>query len=174
MSLSSRRRALMMPSGENLYYEAKTGCYYPKNLDITVTPPSAVGYMTNRYAYCSELETAVVRGVPSIGYGSGAGGGTFSNCPKLKSLILTDGCGSNAYIASESPMLENIQLGSIGHPVAAVYKSAFIRSGTSAPSKTITVYVDDSTQLPLANAPWAYTGASVVYRSATSGEVIEV
>lgn len=160
--------------GEKMYYEPQTGCYYPKNLDITVTPPSTAGFMTSRYAYCSELETAIVRGTSSIGNSSGAGASVFARCPKLKSIILTDGCGSNTYIAEGSPILENIQLGSIGHPVTAIYRNAFNQSGTSAPSKTITVYVADDATLPLANSPWGYTNATVIYRSATSGEVIEV
>ena len=108
----ARRRALFDRRARHLFYQPETGCFYPRNLDITVTPGSGSGYMEKRYAKCSELETAIVRGVPSIGYASGAGGGTFSDCPKLRSLILTDGCGGNTYIASASPLLENIQLGS--------------------------------------------------------------
>lgn len=174
MSLASRRRALMGPNGEEILYEPKTGCYYTNPLDITIS-----GYVYNsgclakRYARCSYLTEATIRGTNVIGR-SGDGNQCFNDNPLLEKVNLPGGCSSDSYIAESCPKLSEVTLGSVGHAVTAIYRNAFNKSGASAESKTITVYVNDSATLPLNNAPWGLTGATVIYRSATTGEVIEV
>lgn len=159
------------PKGEKLYYEPKTGAFYPKKLDITITYQQRYS-LTRRYAFCSELEEATLRG--SFNLTSGWGENCFSNCPKLRRLYLPTFTATNSYIAAYSPMLELVELGSIGHPVSGMYYNSFSGSGGSVTGeKTVTVYVADTTTIPLANAPWGLTGATVIYRSSTTGEIRE-
>lgn len=174
MTLMERRRALMGPNGEKILYEPKTGCYYTNPLDITISGyVNNSGYLAKRYAGCSYLTEATIRGTNVIGR-SGDGNQCFNRNPLLEKLNLPGGCGTNSYIAEECPKLSEITLGSVGHAVTGIYSNAFRSSGTSAESKTITVYVSDSATLPLNNAPWGLTGATVIYRSATTGEIREV
>ncbi len=174
MSLESRRRALMGPNGEEILYEPKTGCYYTNPLDITISGyVGNSGELASRYARCSYLTEATIRGTSVIGR-SGDGNDCLSYNPLLEKVNLPRGCGTNSYIAQSCPKLSEVTLGSVGHAVTGLYYNAFRNSGTSAESKTITVYVSDSATLPLTSAPWGLTGATVIYRSATTGEVIEV
>lgn len=174
MSLASRRRALMGPNGEEILYEPSTGCYYTNPLDITISGyVNNSGFLSRRYAHCSYLTEATIRGTNVIGKSSD-GVQCFNDNPLLEKVNLPGGCGSNTYIAEACPKLSEVTLGSVGHAVTAIYYNAFRNSGASAKSKTITVYVSDSATLPLDKAPWGLTGATVIYRSATTGEVIEV
>lgn len=172
-NLTDRRRALLAPGGEKLYYNERTGCFYPKNLDMTIDGSRYVrNSLAGRYAYCENLESAVFRGIGSIGT-NGHGGYPVNDCPNLKKLELPKGCGGDTYIAASCAKLESVVLGSVGFPVSAIYYNAFSGSGTAAAEKTITVYVKDDAALPLAYAPWGYTGAAVVYRSSATGEIRE-
>lgn len=174
MTLMQRRRALMGPNGEKILYEPKTGCYYTNPLDITISGyVNNSGELASRYARCSYLTEATIRGTNVIGQ-SNQGQGCLSFNPLLEKVNLPGGCGTNSYIAESCPNLSEVTLGSVGHAVTGIYSNAFRNSGASAESKTITVYVNDSATLPLTNAPWGLTGATVIYRSATTGEVIEV
>lgn len=174
MTLMQRRRALMGPNGEEILYEPKTGCYYTNPLDITISNYSLnSGTLSNRYRYCRYLTDATIRGTNIIGR-SNDGNDCLSNNPLLEKVNLPGGCHKESYIARSCPLLKDVTIGSVGHAVTGLYNNAFRDSGTSAESKTITVYVSDSATLPLTNAPWGLTGATVIYRSATTGEVIEV
>lgn len=169
--MSDRRRLMLSPNGEKLYYEPKTGAFYPKKLDITITNQQR-NCLTRRYAYCSELEEATLRG--SVNLSSGWGDNCFSTCPKLRRLYLPTFTDSNSYIAANCPMLELVEIGSLGHPVSSIYYNSFSGSGGSVTGeKTVTVYVADTTTIPLAHAPWGLTGATVIYRSSTTGEIRE-
>jgi len=171
-SLTDRRRVLLSKQGKSLFLNEKTGQYYPKHLDVTLSdvPNNVIAY---RWIYCDKLESAIVRGTNKVGY-SMNGEKAFSGCPKLRTLVLPSGCGGTTIIASGCNLLSEVVLGSIGHPVSGLYSMAFTQSGTSAADKSITIYVDDSASLPLAYAPWGLTGAEVIYRSATTGEIMEV
>ena len=170
-----RRRALLGPKGEKLYFNEYTGAYYPKVVDFTPKSNSINNaLMGGRYIWCSELEEVTIRGYTLIGR-NGDGGGPFSNCSKLKKLIITYGCtAGNTVIAKNCPLLQEIQIGSVGHVGYTLYSGSFSNCGGSAPSKTMTIYVADTTTIPLSGAPWGYSGATVIYRSSTTGEIREV
>lgn len=180
MTVLDRRRALMgvQEGGETLYINEYTGQYYPKNLDFTDSSPSTTvnERFTRRWLLCQELETAKVTLTQRLGAIGSNGGGSeaFSRCPKLKTLEIVNGVGSSTYLASYCPMLQTVILGSIGHPVSGAYSNAFLNSGGSASNKTLTIYVSDDTTIPLSGAPYGLTGATVIYRSATTGEIKEV
>lgn len=170
--MSDRRRLMMSPNGEKLYYEPRTGAFYPKKLDITITNQKRL-CLAHRYAYCSELEEATLRGYVDLS--ANWGNNCFDDCPILRKLYVPGFADSNSYIAANCPMLEVVELGSLGHPVSSLYMGAFTGSGKSVTGeKSITVYVADTTAIPLANAPWGLTGAIVIYRSSTTGEIREV
>ena len=158
------------PSGEVYYQSPTTGAVYKKVMDVTIENFSRWSMGGSRYAYCNELEEFTLRGVPMFQ----ENGNVVSYCPKLKRAIFPDFTdGNNTYIARDCPLLEEIQIGSIGKAKStSFYASAF--SGSTNANLVITIYVADDATLPYANSPWGATNATVVYRSATTGEVITV
>lgn len=161
--------------GEKYYTSARNGCIYPRVLRIklptdgTQIPNYSQHY---RWAYCDKLEEVVIEEGSKAGIGvSTKGTNTFSSNNNLKRLELVDGVGSSANFAQDCPALSEVIIGSIGNPITSIASSAFARSGTSATNPSITVYVTDETTIPIASAPWGFTGATVIYRSSTSGEV---
>lgn len=80
--------------------------------------------------------------------------------------------GNFAYMFRECPSLKTAVFGSIGYPVTG-FSSAYTFS-YSAPSATITLYVSDDASLPLSGSPWGGGTMTFIYRSATTGEVIEI
>lgn len=173
MTLMQRRRALMGQAGNEPIYDKYTGIWYPKKLNIIIDN-SISQKLRYKYAYAQHLEEAIVSGY--IGFGVSNGGeNAFSNCPNLRKLYLPTQGSTSSNIAAGCPKLEKVILGSIGHPISSLYSRTFGESGGSVTGeKTITVYVNDSTTIPLASAPWGLTGATVIYRSATTGEIREV
>lgn len=95
----------------------------------------------------------------------------FGNCTSLTHLYLPNTTVINSWIASGCTALQEVQIGSIGYPVTSIRASNPFERCTQA-GLTITVYVADDATLPLANQPWGATKATVVYRSATTGEVL--
>lgn len=168
--MMARRRVMMQ--GTQLYLNPLTGQYYPAILDFT-PESNATGQnnLSYRWIRCENLREATIRGYRLVGL-TGDGANAFSYCNNLQRLIITDGCtNGDGYIARNCPYLEYIQIGSIGHAAHRLYASAFQGSGGSAPSKTLVVYVTDDETIPVSGAPWGYTGATVIYRSATTGEI---
>lgn len=166
---------IMADNNGGLIYDEYCGMYYKPKMNIEVTTA-----LKARYQYAQLLEEVTVRGFKNIGSMSntvGSSSNTFSNCPKLKKLNCPDGLNTgNSYIAAACQLLEEVILGSVGHPTSTtLYSSAFSGSGGSVVGeKTITLYVSDTATLPATGAPWGLTGATVVYRSATTGEILEV
>ena len=172
MNLNKRRR-MLTKTGETLYFNPVTGQYYPRILDFTPTATYS-GTLSNRWARCTYLEEATIKNATSIGRANW-GNEPFEKCTNLKKLIITHGCSDgNTYIATGCPKLEYIQIGSIGHVNHKLYGSSFSGSGASAANKTLTVYVTDTETIPVSGAPWGFTGATVIYRSSTTGEIREV
>lgn len=170
--ISRRRRVLLGPSGEPVLYEPRTGCFYTNPLDITISgTDESTRELQRRFSKCSYLVDATLRG---YALGSAVSQDAFSSCPRLERLRITNGCSEVSFIARECPLLKEVTIGSVGYPVSALYRTAFSGSGNLASGKRITVYVADSTQIPLADAPWGLTDAAVIYRSATTGEIREV
>lgn len=100
----------------------------------------------------------------------------FSHCPALKTLVVENLYNIGHDFASYTPLLENVTFGKIGIPVKTISQIAF-RVTSREPriaQLTITIYVADDATLPLANSPWSATNATIIYRSATTGEVIPV
>ena len=162
--------------GEGEYFVSpKTGCVYPRVLHIKLSTygPDIPNFSQSfRWAYCDELEEVVVEEGSKVGIGfSTKGANTFTANNKLKRLELVDGVGVAENFARSCPALSEVIIGSIGNPITGMAGGAFGNSGTSATNPTITVYVTDETTIPLANAPWGLTGATVIYRSSTTGEV---
>lgn len=163
------------PKGGNLYFNERTGQYYPAHLDITlVNAPDKV--LSRRWAYCNELVTAKIAGTNKLGKGGTSGSEyPFVSCAKLERLEIPDSDGCNSFLATSCVKLSEVILGGIGKPVSGIYSNAFSASGTMVTGeKTITIYVADATTIPLADAPWGLTGATVIYRSSTTGEIREV
>lgn len=162
-----------------LLYTPRTGCFYPKILNISLTDPVRTA-LTGRYQYCDELKEATVAGSQTIGGGGyrDTGGSVFSSCGNLEKIALVDGyspTASQTYVAGDCPKLREVIIGSIGHPVTGtLYENAFRGSGGQSGGATMTIYVADDRELPLANAPYGLQNATVIYRSATTGEILEV
>lgn len=161
--------------GDEYFVSPKTGCIYPRILRIklsTYGPNIPNSSQLYRWAYCDELEEVVVEEGSKVGIGYPTKGcNTFNNNANLKRLELVDGVGTNDNFAQYCPALSEVIIGSIGNPITGMASGTFNHSGTSATNPTITVYVTDETTIPIANAPWSLTGATVIYRSSTTGEV---
>lgn len=68
--------------------------------------------------------------------------------------------------------LKTVQLGSIGHPVNSTVDSWNVPFGGCTQSDlTITLYVSDDTPIPFSGSPWGAANATIIYRSAATGEV---
>lgn len=180
MNILNRRMALMSQSGEKLFYNERTGAHYPKYLNITIVGGRGSGRVIDngvlnyRWAYCEELEEAIIDS-PLIA-GNTKGSNLFRGCPKLKRIELLGGItsGSNNF-AESCPYLETVILGSVGYPNGVLNNNTawlFRDSGKNANNKTITIYVDDNETIPFVGEPWGLTGATVIYRSATTGQVL--
>ena len=151
---------------EFLYADAN-GVYYKRIMDITITRNTWSG--GERWARLPELEEITVHGLTSETGGRNIN--QFSYNPNLKRLYLPDFTASNTYLAVQCPLLEEVVLGKVGTSVTSLIAS-YPFSGDTQSGLTITVYVADDASIPLANAPWGATNATIVYRSSTSGEVL--
>lgn len=152
--------------GEEIYSNPNTGAQYTKIIDINLSSfkPSAFGA---RWRYCSELEQITAVGVP--GAMGGGYGDYLSDCPKLKKAVLPSFGSSSTFVFRNDAALEEAQLGNVGKGVTSLAKYTF--SGCTNANLVITIYVADTTEIPLAEQPWGATNATIIYRSSTTGEV---
>ena len=90
----------------------------------------------------------------------------------LETLLLPKLQYSGHYWIRNAKGLKTVQLGSIGYPINGLGDYAFWNCTQN--DLTITVYVADDATLPVSKSPWGATNATIIYRSATTGEVIEV
>lgn len=99
------------------------------------------------------------------------GNNTFQNAKKLECVKfpkLSGKVGQYSMFFGCSGLKE-LQFGSIGYAVTEVaYSHTLFGSGV------YTFYVADDATLPLTNVPGDATNATIIYRSATTGEVIEL
>lgn len=160
-------------SGETTYYTS-SGMGYAKN---TVNPATSLFNVTYLYSAANSMETIEFpnfSGVPS-NY-------TFVNCANLKSIRFLGSvrpANSNFVRYTVASKLQEVQLGSVGHPAKSDAKWStamfgFFGGGTK---PTITVYVNAETLADVpdnikANQPWNASGSTVVYRSSNTGEVL--
>lgn len=158
---------------EEYYRVPSTGCIYPKVLDITLEGYSANNYGGRRWGYCSEMTEATIRGMTVL---NNMISPVFQSCKKLKKVKIPDASGSNnSFIVISSTAVEEIQIGSIGHAMTAIYGNAF--SGCTQSGLTITIYVNASSLADVPSnvkdrSPFGATNAEIVYRSSTTGEVL--
>lgn len=75
------------------------------------------------------------------------------------------------YVFRGNTALEKVQLGSIGHPVNSIAVYTF--SKCTSPF-ILTIFVDDNATIPLDGSPFEAKNATIIYRSATTGEVLTV
>ena len=163
--------------GESMIYNDRTGAYYKEVMDITLKGGRAGGQtldnfcLDRRWYYCEQLKKITIDS-PKIVL-STKGSRWLNNCSSLEEIVVLgvlDGAG--VQVAQDCPKLKTVVLGSIGYPCANnLTGTTFQNSGASAADKTITVYTSDSDSIPFSGAPFGLTGATVIYRSSTTGEV---
>ena len=164
-------------SGARMIYNEDTGAYYPEIMNIKIAGGRGSGknigngYLEKRWFGCSEMKEAIVDS-PKI-FLSTKGANEFSGCAKLEKMTILGGVDGAVNMAYNCPMLKNVVLGSVGYPCSNnINNTLFQASGGSAVGdKTVTVYVSDSDTIPFAGEPFGLTGATVIYRSSTTGEV---
>lgn len=180
-------------AGDNTYM-AETGSYamYKKVMDVTANgvpsmwgcteleefhAPNFNGELTaDTFRGCNNLRIVDIPNVKSV-----AGSFAFYGDTLLETLIFTklnnsrNGGWNNAGVFRNCTGLKNVQFGSVGYsayPTASNIYNAF--DGDTQNDLTITIYVPDDATLPISGQPWGATNATIVYRSITTGEVIEV
>ena len=94
-------------------------------------------------------------------YGTGC---AFYNCTGLETVDFPVFVSSSGNLScfNTCPNLQNVTLGSEGHPVQTLSQYTF--SGCTQSSLTITVYTQGGASL--ANSPWGATNATIVYEEA--------
>jgi hypothetical protein len=159
---------------DNPVYETKNGVMYQKN---TVLQTTAAACLESGFGFCgaSEMETFEApnnTSALSVTY-------CFAECAKLKRVILPKIKGEiKSYMCFRKnedqvggQSLEEIQLGSVGYPIASFQYD--LGSGIGQLTPTVTIYVADETELPLTKHPFGFTNGTIVYRSSVSGEIRE-
>ena len=156
---------------EEVFY-THNGVAYTKNMVIPVDKP--VLAMNGLYSHAIELESVALPNANSTGPTKPSlfGASTFDGCAKLRTAELPKAQFLGHYVFRNCLALESVQIGSIGFGATSIGSLCFY--GSTQKTMHITVYVADDAALPLANSPWGATNATVIYRSATTGEVMEV
>lgn len=170
----------MASSGSFAMYKKRMDCPYngTPNLDgcselEEIHAPVFAGRMSNFLRNCAKLKIVDIPGVTALG------AYIFSGCSQLEALNFPN-MSNDQYAWRDSATfrgctsLKNVQFGSIGHsayPVGESTRNPFAQCTQA--DLTITIYVPDDAELPIANQPWGATNATIVYRSVTTGEVIE-
>lgn len=156
--------AVPIPDVEDTWFSSE-GYMYTKNIfsgEVTYLRAGA-------YQRCTYLESAIFPNCASFG-----GAGICSYNPALKTVKFAKIREVLASTCRECPLLEEVELGSIGYPVTSI-ASVGLHNPTAA--FTVTVYVDAATlaDIPTAisdTAPWSAPNATIIYRNSTTGEVI--
>lgn len=142
-------------------------------------PDDIVSVGTYAFRYCTgitEIHLPLAQSIASFAYAgcrnlaaidlpsaTTVAGNAFSSCKALKSAILpqvTELTENSTF--SSCTALENVQLGSVGHPVSALAANTF--ASCTQTGLTITVYTTGGAEL--ANAPWGATNAMIIYKEA--------
>ena len=164
-------------------YWVQNGVPYVKNLTL---PGTTLRKINGFLQSAANLETVLSNATGSLGGGSGAQTivNYFRYCSKLKQVNFpyTTGIGSSyvEYFLGNCTALQTATFGSIGYPVSTFANTSYnqkVFSGTTQSSLTITIYVAATTLADIPTAitayqPWGATGATIVYRNSTTGEVI--
>lgn len=164
-------------------YWVQGGVPYVKNLTL---PGTSLKKINGFFQSAANLETVLSYATGSLGGGSGSSTivNYFRYCSKLKEVNFpyTTGIGSSyvEYFLGNCTALQTATFGSVGYPVSTFANTNYgqkVFTGTTQSSLTITIYVDATTLADIPTAittyqPWGATGATVVYRNSTTGEVI--
>lgn len=100
---------------------------------------------------------------------------TFMRCTNLREVNLPNCISWGAVLQfAWDTSLEKVTLGSIGHPITKTDPTTTNQFNSVKSGLVATFYVDDDEVIPWAGQPWGAANATIVYRSATTGEVIPV
>lgn len=157
-------------SGATVYNNQFGHCYLENlvlnNLATIVSNKTSV--INDMYVNCDQLKTVEMSGNNwNLNTSS-----VFSGCTALESAIINNVTVYGHYWFGGCTSLKTVQLGSIGFPVTSM--AAYTLYQCTQSDLTVTIYVADDAELPLENAPFGGTNATIIYRSATSGDVIAV
>lgn len=142
-----------------------SGKMYFENMRIKTTNGGSMWTKYCLYHSCTQMKSVESYGDPIPAYAQ-----EFNNCTSLESAILPTFTSGSTQMFAGCKNLTKVQLGSIGMPVTSM-DGTF--SKTNNPME-LTLYVEDDATLPLTNSPFGNVNAIIIYRSATTGEVIEV
>lgn len=151
-------------AGEETWFNTR-GQLYTKNIfsEETIYLPA------NAYQGCVYLESAIFPNCASLG-----GARVLSDNPALKIVKLGKVREVLSSTCRDSPLLEDVELGSIGYPVSSMISTSLYNPTAVF---TVTIYVNAATlaDIPTSvsdTAPWGATNATIIYRNSTTGEVI--
>lgn len=156
--------------GEEWFMSPVNGAYYTKKVQQTLTNFNTRYYGSLRWGHMPELEEIEIIGFTGLAGGQNAP--LFEDNPKLTKISLPSMTASSSILYESGTSVKEITFGSIGHAVTTLSNLTFRYMTQN--DLTITLYVADDATLPLANSPWGATNATIIYRSATTGEVITV
>ena len=169
-----------IPSGETMYFSNK-GFPYTENFEF---PQIIMGFEEN-YKDASHLKTIYCEQTGLIGGSSSEKiARHFQNCTALTSARFPYLGGiKNGYcelFLGQCTALTEAIFGSVGYPISEFANTSYIQkvfTATTQNTLTITLYVNAATLADIpsevtAYAPWGATGATIVYRNSTTGEVI--
>ena len=153
-------------AGETIYY--KPELYLKRTIipdaDYSSFPP---------FKACAELEYFEYNSSHSTAFAPPSTG--LADNLKLKDIKLNANLNlsGNLWFMAGNKNAETVQLGGVGRAITnGIHGNTF--NGCTQSGLTITIYVNDNATLPLASSPWGATNATIIYRSATTGEVITV
>lgn len=154
---------------------------------ISIAPRTAADNMTGLVSVVripSSGETSVVPGPTSSGksIGNCSEGGSIVSYSDLTECNLNgkwniSGDTMRLFSRASCPNLAEITLGGIGFPVTKLDSANISYASTFAADLTVTVYVNAESiaDIPAViknKQPWGFSGATVIYKSSATGEVL--
>ena len=143
---------------------AFSGC---TNLAITEIPRGVTTINSQTFYECTSLETINLPEVTRINSWNNVR--TFGHCTNLRKVVAPKLQILDGYTFVACTSLEEVQLGSIGHPMTSIGTNAFMTCLQG--NLTIKVYIADG-ETSLSGAPWGATNATIEYYNATTGTKI--
>lgn len=154
-------------SGDEVFFSGFNGAPYFRN--VVIPEGNYSGYPVFRS--CPNLETLVINSAHNNVTSVNIWGYNAS----LKHAVINaamNATNNNREFQNDTA-LETVQLGGVGRAITRSINLNFFQ-GCTQNGLAITIYVADDATLPLTDSPWGATNATIIYRSATTGEVIPV